>query len=49
MLMYHKVSHKKTVMNFQEVHKMNELESVYVDDFEKIRQIIEQARHEAVF
>ena len=25
---------------------MNELEPVYVDDFEKIRQIIEQARQE---
>ncbi len=28
---------------------MNELESAYVDDFEKIRQIIEQARHEAAY
>ena len=26
---------------------MNELKSVYIDDFEKIRQIIEQARQEA--
>ena len=25
---------------------MNELESIYFDDFEKIRQIIEQARQE---
>lgn len=31
------------------VHKMNELEPVYVDDFEKIRQIIEQARQEAIY
>lgn len=28
---------------------MNELEPVYVDDFEKIRQIIEQARQEAAY
>ena len=27
---------------------MNELESIYIDDFEKIRQIIEQAKQEAV-
>lgn len=26
---------------------MNELKSVYIDDFEKIRQIIEQARRKA--
>lgn len=26
---------------------MNELESIYIDDFEKIRQIIEQAKQEA--
>ena len=36
-------------MIFKEVHKMNELEPVYVDDFEKIRQIIEQARQEAAY
>lgn len=28
---------------------MNELESIYFDDFEKIRQIIEQARQEATY
>lgn len=27
---------------------MNELESIYIDDFEKIRQIIEHAKQEAV-
>lgn len=36
-------------MIFKEVHKMNELEPVYVDDFEKTGRIIEQARQEAAY